>query len=160
MAVFQVNTDGLKLDNSILMNIALEHYIKYIASIDERDALDMMKNKVIEYSMGERLIMKSDYVIEKRVYELIMEKFASQVLRSIKNYGVKLEVDNALDLVKYEDCLNGIISSDKIQFNEGNTLIRFLNDEEAFEILENAKNEKKTLDNLKDYLKNEGGNSF
>ena len=104
--------------------------------------------------------MKCDYVIEKRVYELIMEKFASQVLRSIKNYGVKLEVDNALDLVKYEDCLNGIISSDKIQFNEGNTLIRFLNDEEAFEILENAKNEKKTLDNLKDYLKNEGGNSF
>ena len=52
MAVFKVNTDGLKLDNSILMNIALEHYIKYIASIDERDALDMMKNKVIEYSMG------------------------------------------------------------------------------------------------------------
>ena len=88
--------------------------------------------------------MDNKYVLESNVRDLITRRHAEQVLQSVKNYKVKLNMNNAMELIDYENSLNRMIKAKQIQYNEGTKLLRPLTEDEEKEIINIAENELKS----------------
>ena len=51
IAIINENSYGLTLNSSILTNIALESYFSYLDSLEEKEAIDLLKNKIIYFNL-------------------------------------------------------------------------------------------------------------
>ena len=51
IAIINENSYGLTLNSSILTNIALESYFSYLDSLEEKEAMDLLKNKIIYFNL-------------------------------------------------------------------------------------------------------------
>ena len=91
--------------------------------------------------------------LKKEDYDLIESKYAEQVLKSVKDYKVSLKMENAVQLVCYEDSLNNILNADVIEVNESGNLLRTLTSDEQKLIVNTAKTEIENIDLIKTYLK-------
>lgn len=52
ISVFNNEEQALRLNNSILLNIAMEHYFQAINDIDEESAIKELRNKVLSYEIA------------------------------------------------------------------------------------------------------------
>ena len=84
--------------------------------------------------------------LNQKDYDFINNRHAEQVLKSVMNYNVDLKMENAVELVTYEDCLNNIINSNKIELKDTNQITIPLTENQQKQIVNNAKIE---LDNIK-----------
>lgn len=53
MAEFKADNYGLKMNNSIFVNIALSYYLSFMESLDDDEAMELLKDKVISYELEE-----------------------------------------------------------------------------------------------------------
>lgn len=51
IAIINENSYGITLNSSILINIALESYFSYLDSLEEKEAIDLLKNKIIYFNL-------------------------------------------------------------------------------------------------------------
>jgi len=91
--------------------------------------------------------------LNQKEYELINNRHAEQVLKSVMNYNVDLEMENAVELVTYEDCLNNIINSNKIELKDINQITIPLTDKQEKQIVDKAKIELENIDLIKAFSK-------
>lgn len=54
IAKFKELNYGLKMNNDILVNIALSYYISFLEIQDEEEAMEILKNNVISYTLEEK----------------------------------------------------------------------------------------------------------
>lgn len=52
IAVFNAEEKALRLNNSILINIAMEYYFKAINDMGEETAIKELRNKVLDYKVA------------------------------------------------------------------------------------------------------------
>ncbi|WP_405297913.1 hypothetical protein [Methanobrevibacter sp.] len=53
MAEFKATYYGLRMNNDILVNIALSYYLSFIESLEDDEAMELLKDKVISYELEE-----------------------------------------------------------------------------------------------------------
>ena len=54
IAILNENSYGLTINNSILINITLESYFFFFFSLEEKEAIDLLKNKIIYFNLWEK----------------------------------------------------------------------------------------------------------
>ena len=91
--------------------------------------------------------------LKKEEYDWINKRYAEQVLKSVKDYKVSLKMENAVQLVCYEDSLNNILNADVIEVNESGNILRTLTSDEQKLIVNTAKMEMENIGLIKTYLK-------
>lgn len=94
--------------------------------------------------------------LKKEYYELIKSKYAGNLLKSIKNYNVCLEIEKALQLVDYEDSLNNILNSNEIDLQRSGNIVRTLTNDEINKIKDTVTIEIENLELIKAYLNRKG----
>ncbi len=54
MAIFNSNVYGLRLNNNVLINIAVRSYLNHLKSMSLKDEMLFLRKDIIDYSMGEK----------------------------------------------------------------------------------------------------------